>query len=1518
MTTVPLPRTALVLALCLSLSALATPLAAAPEMQGAASPASVIPACDPITTNTTWTTGNIYTVQNCNLTVAADAVLTIEPGVIVKFGGTAPGYGSTLGSAAMIVAGAVHAVGEPGQPVIFTSLQDDAHGGDSNGNGASSGAAGDWYGIVFQPGSAGQIEHFFVGYAGSGVFNAALGYGRSQVDVRQAEVVLRSGAVTDGRQKGIYLEGAGLTPVIEHVQVANNRASNATGYAVYQSTINMQPDYANLTFSGNDRNAVVIGAFGETMTQNVTVGGAAFGVACGYTVCQLSVPAGYTLTVEPGTVWDFGWDGYPRGLAVANGGALIAEGTPAQPIIFTSGQETAHYWLGIWAQQGSTLRLDHCDISYADDGNFGSGGLEINTGDAQVQNCRIHHNRRTGLYIYSRNGASIAPSLSNVEVSNNGEHGVYLNTSSGSVNAPTWEGGHSTDNGYSGVYVDNFAGGGIVQAALSDLTISGNGSAGAGDTGRAAGIYAADPNTSLTLDNLTLTNNAGIALLWRCNGSITAHGLTATGNAQNELLIPGCDVSGGRQWDLSDVGIPTRVTGHVNVTPNALLSILPGTTLRFDKNQYNSPTRLEVQDQASLNALGTAAQPVVFTGATQTMGWWEGIYARQRAAVTLRHCEVGYGGSNSTGSLLVRWGWPNTGVPAANIQNCEIHHSSRKGVHFDFNNFSPIATLPMFRYNNLHDNAEEAVANWNAPPLDARDNYWGDPSGPYHATQNPAGQGDNVGDNILFYPWLAAPGGGDAPGAMLVSTGAPNQVSPGETVDYAIQYLNDMTSTVQSSVLVLQLPQAAYFLEGTAAAVYWPDRHQVFWKLGDLAPGANGFVSVRVRFQWGLAADYTDGSFTLFAGSNYNAAALDVAAYNAYQSPLRNVTEIEHLSADEFASVRATSADLESFYQAALGEGFQYMSAARITYHDGAVVVNAALRTADRQFGRILSLNSDGRVLASSVSGSGVSAQDRSGGLRADLSTQTYEFWGVWQPDGGLRSPDACTAERCFYNCMLKAKAWGAVTRKVAGALSWVIPPVGAVWTTYEVYDEITTYLLCKEECPASDPSKHCCTLGETRWSPTGIKQQCAQYRCDAVGTWKEAPDKIDKCGFGQRCVAGGGAQGGCKACEEDLLAARFTPVSVQPAAADGICLASANPRCSDLTVRQAKDPNAIYGPEGDLLPGATAVYTITYENKGAGRAYGVYVVNPLPDVFDAATLNLHGKGEYLPATREIAWLVGELGPKGAFDSQGAVTYTVALTGSLPSGTVVANQATVFFPSVPEETPTNTWVNLVAPLAAVPQNLSTPYQTPLPITLSGREVSGLPLTFAIVAPPSNGLLSGSAPNVTYTPGANFTGADSFTFQASNGTSTSRAAQVLIDVAAAGDTTPPQVIWSNPASGATGVAASTTPVFTDTDGPVYTPVIRIGVSEALSETTVSGASVTLAHGSGGVVASSAAFDGAFNQILVQPRVALAAGEYVATVTTAIADRAGNRLAAPQTVRFTVGAPVERVFLPAVQR
>ena len=504
---------------------------------------------------------------------------------------------------------------------------------------------------------------------------------------------------------------------------------------------------------------------------------------------------------------------------------------------------------------------------------------------------------------------------------------------------------------------------------------------------------------------------------------------------------------------------------------------------------------------------------------------------------------------------------------------------------------------------------------------------------------------------------------------------------------------------------------------------------------------------------------------------------------------------------------------------------------------------------------------------------------------------------------------------------MLKAKAWGKVASKLAAAVSWVIPPLGAAWTTYEVYDEITTYLECrKDDCRmAGNPIPTIAArTGDVRWSPTGLKQQCAQYSCDAVGTWKQTPDIIEKCEFGERCVAGAGTGGGCKACEEGLIAARFSPVTLRAGAE--VCATGGNLRpCSDLTVRRAKDPNAITGPAGDLLPGQTVTYTITYENEGAGRAYGVYVVNRLPAVFNAGTLNfVHNAGVYLPESRETVWLVGELAPKGQAGSTGVITYTVALTGGLASGTVVANQAVVFFPSVPEETPTNTWVNLVTPVVATPQTLSTGYMTPLPIVLAGREVSSLPLTYAIVEPPHGGTLSGTAPNLTYTPGANFTGADSFTFRVNNGASTSRPAQVTINVTPAGDTTPPAVLWSNPADGATGLAASATPVFTDTVGPAYAPVILIGVSEPLSATTVSTATVTLAREGGAAVTASAAFDSGANQVILTPRAALGDGEYRVTVTTSVRDAAGNALAAAHTWRFTVGDPTKRIYLPLVLR
>jgi hypothetical protein len=41
--------------------------------------------------------------------------------------------------------------------------------------------------------------------------------------------------------------------------------------------------------------------------------------------------------------------------------------------------------------------------------------------------------------------------------------------------------------------------------------------------------------------------------------------------------------------------------------------------------------------------------------------------------------------------------------------------------------------------------------------LDMRNNWWGEPTGPYEPDENADGRGDSVGENIIFAPWLTEP-----------------------------------------------------------------------------------------------------------------------------------------------------------------------------------------------------------------------------------------------------------------------------------------------------------------------------------------------------------------------------------------------------------------------------------------------------------------------------------------------------------------------------------------------------------------------------------------------------------------------------------------------------------------------------------------------------------------------------------------------------------------------------------------
>ncbi len=130
------------------------------------------------------------------------------------------------------------------------------------------------------------------------------------------------------------------------------------------------------------------------------------------------------------------------------------------------------------------------------------------------------------------------------------------------------------------------------------------------------------------------------------------------------------------------------------------------------------------------------------------------------------------------------------------------------------------------------------------------------------------------------------------------------------------------------------------------------------------------------------------------------------------------------------------------------------------------------------------------------------------------------------------------------------------------------------------------------------------------------------------------------------------------------------------------------------------------------------------------------------------------------------------------------LTYGPATNYNGPdSFTFVANDGTVdSAPAVVSITVTP--VN--DPPVATAQSVTTAEDTAAAVTLTGSDVDGNVLTYRVVSSPSHGTLSGTAPNLTYRPAANYSGPDSFTFVANDGTVDSAPAVVSITVTPVND------------------------------------------------------------------------------------------------------------------------------------
>ena len=145
---------------------------------------------------------------------------------------------------------------------------------------------------------------------------------------------------------------------------------------------------------------------------------------------------------------------------------------------------------------------------------------------------------------------------------------------------------------------------------------------------------------------------------------------TFANNKKNYVLVyfNECEVEDETTWRALAVpyhfGCSARIGSHVTVEPGA-------------KFEFEENVGLDVTQNGSLTAEGTAEKPIVFTGADQTPGYWSGIYFESKSAKNvIRNASITYAGQSSqiTGGVCV-------GVRAnANVSASEIAYSADAGI----------------------------------------------------------------------------------------------------------------------------------------------------------------------------------------------------------------------------------------------------------------------------------------------------------------------------------------------------------------------------------------------------------------------------------------------------------------------------------------------------------------------------------------------------------------------------------------------------------------------------------------------------------------------------------------------------------------------------------------------------------------------------------------------------------------------------------------------------------------------
>ncbi len=257
-------------------------------------------------------TNAAYVIES-NLAIAAGNVVTVEPGVVIKFQNQTSGY--------LTVNGALKAIGTESKKIIFTSINDDSASGDTNNNGTSSTPANtDWQGLDFT-GSASDTENILkncqVRYSGYYYFY-------SSIRITDCRVVMDSTLVNFCYWGALGIFGT-----------ANPEITNCQFYNLSNAPVYMDM-FSNPTFSGNTvANLPRIGLRirGGSIDGTVPVRNFAGNNNITYIIEEeMTVPNTKELIIPAGISFKGNGVWYIRG-------KLNVQGTSVNPVVFTAQED---------------------------------------------------------------------------------------------------------------------------------------------------------------------------------------------------------------------------------------------------------------------------------------------------------------------------------------------------------------------------------------------------------------------------------------------------------------------------------------------------------------------------------------------------------------------------------------------------------------------------------------------------------------------------------------------------------------------------------------------------------------------------------------------------------------------------------------------------------------------------------------------------------------------------------------------------------------------------------------------------------------------------------------------------------------------------------------------------------------------------------------------------------------------------------------------------------------------------